>query len=729
MYAAAGGASIARRQDRRKVAKHNVASDIVHEQIDKRFALLQEQYAPGHGAPPGILTNASRLPSYLELNGKFGFGSTDVIEGKATSAWSGERRLTSPSEDLERNCKVKQTEAHRRWMKRNRIQDSSYGGGSSSDEDDHLTSGKHHLQIQQQSGVINLLLYIGLCIISLGLIISFVGTGEKGFKTNELRMIGPCLLLVGCIFCGLRVLFCFCRVNQILCWKKSNLQQQIIKNQQSKQAKLMTKQTQESNEPSQRQQVGLLDDAGNMSLAHFYKCLPFHNKTNNFVSEPMSKTNEFDGRKRVSIIPPSKSQTSELNKTLMFSPNQFVNYSIPTVKLPKSNSNPTPSTIKEEEKTNLIDFNYSASMNDLLSLSSIEEDIGANDEHIDKISINSETMKRLKSTIITLDNNNDSNCIEHTNVINNSCEDLTYSDPNLPISLIVDFNPIESKDLKLINAEVSSYSSCDKQCDSDRTQNKDDIELSQLTNHDRSPSNMEYTRHDEKETVINISDDSKIEHLKQRTERITNEDKKTEQYRKAHFSNTFENFSMNPEITLTNTSRESISKSFMNTMALTETIPDANPSATFQDKSILKIQSDKKENKSNTFKDTKQGILVDKVNRSIMSNNIKTNSIIKESKVNGNHNKATKLNLLDNKDLKTALNRNNMKNTNKKVNFTTPNNNKNSIELIETHKKYNKSDCISLNDSTDSMFSLNNSQTNEHELVLSPLNLKSSPKS
>ncbi|KAI5698403.1 hypothetical protein M8J75_006267 [Diaphorina citri] len=191
MYAAAGGASIARRQDRRKVAKHHVAADTVQEQIDKRFAQLQDQFAPGHGAPPGILANASRLPSYLELNGgKFGFGSTDVIEGKATSAWTGERRLTSPSEDLERTCKVKQTEAHRRWMKRNRIQDSSFGGGSSSDEEDHIHSGRHHLYIQQQNSLINLLLYIGLCIISLGLIISFVGTGEKAFLSTFSTMSG-----------------------------------------------------------------------------------------------------------------------------------------------------------------------------------------------------------------------------------------------------------------------------------------------------------------------------------------------------------------------------------------------------------------------------------------------------------------------------------------------------------------------------------------------------------
>jgi hypothetical protein len=33
----------------------------------------------------------------------------------------------------------------------------------------------------------------GLGTISLGSIIFFVGTGEKGFKTQELRMIGPAL--------------------------------------------------------------------------------------------------------------------------------------------------------------------------------------------------------------------------------------------------------------------------------------------------------------------------------------------------------------------------------------------------------------------------------------------------------------------------------------------------------------------------------------------------------
>lgn len=79
----------------------------------------------------------------------------------------------------------------------------------------------------------------GLGTISLGSIIFFVGTGEKGFKTQELRLIGPALAGektanetpiafveywsppslylslslssgIGAIFCILRILFCVC---------------------------------------------------------------------------------------------------------------------------------------------------------------------------------------------------------------------------------------------------------------------------------------------------------------------------------------------------------------------------------------------------------------------------------------------------------------------------------------------------------------------------------------
>ena len=49
---------------------------------------------------------------------------------------------------------------------------------------------------------------MGLGMISVGLVITFVGLGEKGFKTLELKLIGPSLVGCGVFFALLRVLFC-----------------------------------------------------------------------------------------------------------------------------------------------------------------------------------------------------------------------------------------------------------------------------------------------------------------------------------------------------------------------------------------------------------------------------------------------------------------------------------------------------------------------------------------
>ncbi|KXJ76666.1 hypothetical protein RP20_CCG009257 [Aedes albopictus] len=87
-----------------------------------------------------------------------------------------------------RRCSVQETPAscHRRWVKRNRIQDSSVGG--SSDDEDLLGV------LRGPSSFANAFLYVGLGTIAIGLVIAFVGTGEKGFKTVELRLIGPSLI-------------------------------------------------------------------------------------------------------------------------------------------------------------------------------------------------------------------------------------------------------------------------------------------------------------------------------------------------------------------------------------------------------------------------------------------------------------------------------------------------------------------------------------------------------
>lgn len=66
------------------------------------------------------------------------------------------------------------------------IQDASLGG--SSDDEDFLGV------LRGPSTFANAFLYVGLGTIALGLVIAFVGTGEKGFKTVELRLIGPSLI-------------------------------------------------------------------------------------------------------------------------------------------------------------------------------------------------------------------------------------------------------------------------------------------------------------------------------------------------------------------------------------------------------------------------------------------------------------------------------------------------------------------------------------------------------
>ncbi|KAG7174071.1 hypothetical protein Hamer_G017793 [Homarus americanus] len=72
----------------------------------------------------------------------------------------------------------------------------------------------------RQTGVVNIVLYVGLGLFALGLTITFVGIGEHGFKSPELRLIGPSLIGCGFLFCLLRLFFCSppacCRKNKPL---------------------------------------------------------------------------------------------------------------------------------------------------------------------------------------------------------------------------------------------------------------------------------------------------------------------------------------------------------------------------------------------------------------------------------------------------------------------------------------------------------------------------------
>ncbi|CAH2234785.1 jg13208 [Pararge aegeria aegeria] len=87
-----------------------------------------------------------------------------------------------------------------KWHRTNRVRDASYGSSSDSDGEFEGASG-------EPWGVARLL-YAGLATLALGLVVYFVGTGDKGFKTPALRLVGPSLIVAGLACCLLRIMFC-----------------------------------------------------------------------------------------------------------------------------------------------------------------------------------------------------------------------------------------------------------------------------------------------------------------------------------------------------------------------------------------------------------------------------------------------------------------------------------------------------------------------------------------
>jgi hypothetical protein len=74
---------------------------------------------------------------------------------------------------------------------------------------------------------------------AVGLVITFVGLGDKGFQTLELKLIGPTLTGIGVFFALLRVLFCTlpsclrsCR--RSCCCANSEEEEKLIKKEQEK---------------------------------------------------------------------------------------------------------------------------------------------------------------------------------------------------------------------------------------------------------------------------------------------------------------------------------------------------------------------------------------------------------------------------------------------------------------------------------------------------------------
>ncbi|EFN88273.1 hypothetical protein EAI_10557 [Harpegnathos saltator] len=230
MYAAAGGASIANRRKQKRLQLNKQGGGAATPQQVAPLSPIQFPISP----PPLSLessVSATTCPNNNNKASNFPFPPPSILDlrvspptsepqcggqgpgGKA--AWQGCNRPSLPLSPTSPGCrgegyKTKQCEAHRRWMKRNRIRDASYCYGSSGEdeeEDDSSNAVRHRGEV---SAAVNTVLYAGLGTTALGLIISFVGTGEKGFLSPELRLVGPSLLCVGLLCCLFRVLLCLC---------------------------------------------------------------------------------------------------------------------------------------------------------------------------------------------------------------------------------------------------------------------------------------------------------------------------------------------------------------------------------------------------------------------------------------------------------------------------------------------------------------------------------------
>ncbi|CAH0579410.1 unnamed protein product [Chrysodeixis includens] len=206
MYAAAGGASLAGRKARQHGRQPAPSSPRPH--------------SPPHPAPTGVRAYScqhweSRLaaplrplsappsdpPSPCELI-ECAAGRAAWAEAAALSVGGGGAGAGGAA----RRCSVLGDHPGARkgqtgkWHRNNRVRDASYG--SSSESDGELEG------VPGDTWGVARLLYAGLGTLALGLVVYFVGTGDKGFKTPALRLVGPSLIVAGLACCLLRIIFC-----------------------------------------------------------------------------------------------------------------------------------------------------------------------------------------------------------------------------------------------------------------------------------------------------------------------------------------------------------------------------------------------------------------------------------------------------------------------------------------------------------------------------------------
>lgn len=252
---------------------------------------------------------------------------------------------------------------------------SSFAGSSLED----MRGGLH----RQYDAAANMLLYIGLCAVALGLVIAFVGTGEKGFKTVQLRLIGPTMIGCGTFCCCLRIMFCFCPTR---CMRKR------LKHRHKHIGRALS-------EAAQLNKHCLTAD--DRARLEYYKHLPFQGQmTNNFLLFEQASSSSVlqNEKKRVSIAPHKHDK-----RIALIDPMERVDYIIDEAASDTLSTLRELSPLREED---LIDFQQSTnSFENLPSLDSSLEYL--NEQLRDDLSDNKdapmfnteEQLQRLKSTL------------------------------------------------------------------------------------------------------------------------------------------------------------------------------------------------------------------------------------------------------------------------------------------------------------------------------------------
>lgn len=64
--------------------------------------------------------------------------------------------------------------------------------------------------VGKNDSVADMVMWLGLAMMMTGTVVSFIGLGEKGFRTRHLRFLGPVLIGTGLSLCLLRVALCCC---------------------------------------------------------------------------------------------------------------------------------------------------------------------------------------------------------------------------------------------------------------------------------------------------------------------------------------------------------------------------------------------------------------------------------------------------------------------------------------------------------------------------------------